>query len=249
MRSLISTTSPTVTSSSSTANSSPPSLATVSLSRVHSTHPPGHLDQDRVAGRMAEPVVDRLELVEVDEEQGHPDVAASGQLQGVRDPVEEDAAVGQVGQWVVARVVDHVGGQLQPGECVGAEHGQGVESVLVGLDRRSGPVPRRRDHPERVLAATYLRTDLERLRWGGDGRRRPAAGSVCARRASRASITRPDSCTDETRTAASSSTVSRRGVLPAPGDRPGGDEAACPGVRRAARSIHHGLPRRTTAPR
>ena len=122
--------------------------------------PPRDLDQHRVTRSVAEPVVDRLEAVEVDEEQGHPHAAPAGAVQGLRGPVEQDAAVGQVGQGVVPRVVDHLVGQLEAGERLRADHGERVQRVLVGADRRPGAVPRRGDDPERVLAPAYLRTDL-----------------------------------------------------------------------------------------
>ena len=119
-------------SSRRTANSSPPSLATVSLARVHSKQPTCDLDEYGVTRGVAVAVVDRLERVEVEEEQRHPDLAAPGPVQGVRHAVEQDATVGQVGERVVTRVVDHVGGQLDPGEGIGAEDRQGTERLLVG---------------------------------------------------------------------------------------------------------------------
>ena len=84
------------TSSSSSANSSPPSRATVSLCRTQLAQPLGDVDQHRVTGGVAEPVVDRLEAVEVDEQQRDAGAAPARHLQRVLDPVEEQAAVGQV---------------------------------------------------------------------------------------------------------------------------------------------------------
>ena len=149
-------------SSSSTANSSPPSLATVSLSRVHST------SRRATSTSTASPAAcPKRSLTGLNESRSMKSSAtrtpaAPGPVQGVRHPVEQDPAVGQVGERVVARVVDHVGGQLDPGVGVRAEHRQRVERLLVRRDRRPGPVPGGRHHPERVLAPLHLGADLVR---------------------------------------------------------------------------------------
>ena len=96
-----------------------------------------------VAGRVAEAVVDELELVEVEEE--HRDRAAAGAAlrQRVLEPVEEEVAVGErregVVEGVVARALlggapldrvgEHVGDRLQEVDVLGVELAQ-----LEGLD-------------------------------------------------------------------------------------------------------------------
>ena len=57
--------------STSTANSSPPKRATVSLGAHRGAQPLGDRDEQLVAGAVAERVVDLLEAVEVEEEHGH----------------------------------------------------------------------------------------------------------------------------------------------------------------------------------
>ena len=76
------------TSSISTANSSPPKRATVSPGRTEAAQPLGHLDQQLVAGGVAEAVVDLLEAVEV-EEQHRPTAAsaATAPASALLDPV------------------------------------------------------------------------------------------------------------------------------------------------------------------
>ena len=59
-------------SSHTTTNSSPPKRTTVSLSRAPGPEAPGQLLQHPVAGRMAEAVVDQLEVVDVEEQHADP---------------------------------------------------------------------------------------------------------------------------------------------------------------------------------
>ena len=71
----------------------------------HRAQPVGHLDEQRVAGGVAEAVVDHLEHVEVQE---HQDQAAPGPAlprQAVLDPVGEQQPVRQPGQGVVQCLV------------------------------------------------------------------------------------------------------------------------------------------------
>ena len=58
-----------------------------------------------VAGGVAEAVVDRLEVVEVDEQHGEAAIVARAARGGVLDPVAEQRLVGQPGERVVERLV------------------------------------------------------------------------------------------------------------------------------------------------
>ena len=76
----------------------------------HPAHPVGHLDQQEVAGAVAEHVVDVLEAVEVDRE-GRELVGLLVRFGGVeRQPLVEGDAVRQAGHGVVERqLMDAVG--------------------------------------------------------------------------------------------------------------------------------------------
>ena len=67
--------------------------------------PPRDLGEDHVAGLVAEAVVDRLEVVEVDEHDRDQRAAADGRTEGVRDAVGEERAVGEVGDRIVERLM------------------------------------------------------------------------------------------------------------------------------------------------
>ena len=62
-------------------------------------------DQDRVAHRMAEAVVDRLEAVDVDRDDRDAAFDPPGAREGVLEPIHEERAVGQPGQGVVEGLV------------------------------------------------------------------------------------------------------------------------------------------------
>ena len=63
--------------------------------------PRGDRDQQLVAGGVAEAVVDRLEVVEVEEQRGHRARAAARPARAASAALDEPAAVGQAGQRVV----------------------------------------------------------------------------------------------------------------------------------------------------
>ena len=65
------------------------------------------LDQQLVAGLVAERVVDRLEAVDVEQQHRDAEAEALGAAEGVLDAVEEQRAVGQAGERVVQRLVAH----------------------------------------------------------------------------------------------------------------------------------------------
>ena len=103
MRSATATTSVgPVTSWQRTTNSSPPSRATRSPGRISSPSRRGDLDEQRVADAVPTGVVDHLEAVEVDEQDGE---ARPSHDQGRVDALEELGAVGQAGERVVPGLV------------------------------------------------------------------------------------------------------------------------------------------------
>jgi hypothetical protein len=67
--------------------------------------PVGHVDQQQVARLVPERVVDQLELVEVEEDQGDLAAVAAAVAQVAVERAHEQPAVGQAGQGVVGRLV------------------------------------------------------------------------------------------------------------------------------------------------
>src|SRR5207244_10910105 len=91
----------------------------------------GHRDQDLVAGRVAQAVVDDLEVVEVEEEDGGQASPPLQAAQGQAEPVEEEGPVRQTGEGVVQGLVDELLlGLLALGDVAGADD--------VAVDR---PIP------------------------------------------------------------------------------------------------------------
>jgi hypothetical protein len=83
--------------------------------------------------------------------------ACARHLQGVLDPVHEQAAVGQVGEQVVPREVRHVLGEPQPRE--GVEAPRPVRRVPAGRRRGGpGPVPPGRHDPPVLCPAAARRS-------------------------------------------------------------------------------------------
>ncbi len=71
----------------------------------HLAEPVGHTDDQLVARRMAPHVVDGLEAVDVDEEDGRADGAPGGGVDGLGQALEEEDPVGQARQRVVQGLV------------------------------------------------------------------------------------------------------------------------------------------------
>ena len=65
----------------------------------------GDSHEQAVAGRMPEAVVDRLEVVEVQEQHGDRIGAPVAAVHGMGEPVQEQRPVGQAGEGVVERLV------------------------------------------------------------------------------------------------------------------------------------------------
>ena len=93
------------TSSSSTANSSPPKRAAVSDGPDRGRDALGDLEQQLIAGGVAEAVVDGLEVVEVEEDDRQAELLAPGAGDRVAHALVEQRAVGQVGDRVVEGLV------------------------------------------------------------------------------------------------------------------------------------------------
>jgi hypothetical protein len=108
--------------------------------------PLGHLDQEPVAGGVAQAVVDLLEAVQVQEQHGHRGCFPPAPFEGVVDPVLEQGPVGQRGQVVVEGLVGQLVLELAAlGDVAGVEdqpaHAGVVEQVGDGeLHRALLPV-------------------------------------------------------------------------------------------------------------
>ena len=163
------------TPSSRTANSSPPKRATVSAARTQRAQPLGDRDQQLVADRVAERVVDGLEVVEVDEQ--HRD-ASAGAWRAPPRPGRGTAAVGQAGQRVVVGLVLELAPAARaaarpsaPGGRTGARPGVGGERLeqaqvgvgevahdagTVGQQHRADDARLAREHREHAVADAAL---------------------------------------------------------------------------------------------
>ena len=73
--------------------------------RRHAGEPLGRDDQQRVADGVAEAVVDRLEVIEIEEEHGDRRPLAGPARQRVAHAVLEQRAIGEAGQRIVERLV------------------------------------------------------------------------------------------------------------------------------------------------
>ena len=163
------TSSGSCTSSSSTANSSPPSRATVSVSRTVALIRCADLDEQLVAGRVAEQVVDPLEAVEVAEQHGQLAAAAGLHRHRVLDPVHEQRPVRQAGERVVPGQVGHVLAQAESGEGVLGHGDQSGQALPVVLGGRASAVEAGPDDPDLLAAAVHGDADLGARRWVGCG--------------------------------------------------------------------------------
>ncbi len=74
---------------------------------------------------MAEAVVDRLEVVDVEEENGQLPAIASAARQGVVDAIGEERAVGQAGQPVVERLELQLALETDPSGDIADDHDRG----------------------------------------------------------------------------------------------------------------------------
>ena len=120
--------------SSSNANSSPPSRASVSAGRVTMAKRLRNLLQELVAGAVAEGVVDLLEAIEVDEQHRENLLGSRGASERLVEPVTKECAVRKVGEPVVERLARQL--LLEPhalGDVTCIEH----DAADISLARRS----------------------------------------------------------------------------------------------------------------
>ena len=91
--------------------------------------PPGGLDQQFVAGMMAEGVVHRLEVIQIQKQDGQPGILAPGLLDGMFRPQVQQHAVGQAGQGVMMRHVPQLFLGLFPAQDDAGDLGAGFEQT------------------------------------------------------------------------------------------------------------------------
>jgi hypothetical protein len=148
-----------------TTNSSPPKRATVSARAHDAAQPVGDRGQQPVSDRMAERVVDLLELVEIDE-QHRAAVESARRAQRAVELIMEERAVRQPGHGIEARHVADLGfGGLSLGDVLDDQDGTAVlhhldgefeRAVALRLDRGVGVaaagnvVPEMRCHARRI---------------------------------------------------------------------------------------------------
>ena len=131
------------TSSSRIANSSPPKRAAVSPDRRDEPH--GQLAQELVAGGVPERVVDDLEAVDVEEQHGELGLRALHAREAEVEAVEEERAVGEVGERVVKGLVQRVADHPRVGQGEARVLGERQQGLLV-VGAVAAPVaPRRHD--------------------------------------------------------------------------------------------------------
>ena len=163
----------------------------------------GDLEQHLVAGGVAEAVVDRLEVVEVDEDDGQARALAAGARDGVAHALDEQRAVGEVGDGVVeglvgelllerlaladVAAVEHDAADVLVVEQVGVEDLELAHAAVgvaqaalerLGAGRRASPGRRGRaggGPPRRAAAAA--RSGCRRASSGGSRARARSRGS------------------------------------------------------------------------
>ena len=167
-----------LTRSSRIVNSSPPWRAAMSSARMVAPRRSRDLDEEAVARRVSERVVDDLEVVDVEEQDGDAGPASAGPIQGPIEVLAEEGPVGEPGQRVVEGVVEELRlqpllfGRVDEQALRDAAAARGLVAHRVRLvvdpdDRAVGG-----DHP--VVGAQRL-LGLPVLREGGHGRR-PVVG-------------------------------------------------------------------------
>ena len=137
--------------SSRTANSSPPSRAAVSAGPKRAGETMADGDQQLVAGAMPQAVVDRLEIVEIQEEDRQRGLAQpAGAIERVLDAIDEERPVGEPGQRIVQRLVAEL--------CLELLAGRDVVDERVEAD---GATTLRR--PDRQLNRELVAVAMDRL--------------------------------------------------------------------------------------
>ena len=174
---------PSSPTGASTANSSPPSRASIAPLRHLRLQPGGQRAQQRVAAEVAEVVVDLLELVEVEQQQGHPlGVAPADDRRLGRLPQEHP--VRQPGQRVVAGDGGLDGGRAS--REASAVRAASTAGAAGAVRRRPAAVRRAARRRRRAARAAGRRRTPPARRARRRGRRRPSsAPRSCCRRARR----------------------------------------------------------------
>ena len=153
---------------------------------AHAGHEPlGHELQQLVAGRVPEPVVDGLEVVEVDEQHGHLGGAARTAAERVLGAVVEQRAVGEPGELVVEGAVAQLLLEALAGVVVAHGQDEPVDARVGDQVRgHGGDVPEGAvgiDHPPLGLRRFAVRLVGHGGQQDGDA----AASSGCTRSSSR----------------------------------------------------------------
>ncbi|MCE3606561.1 hypothetical protein LXA47_23580 [Massilia sp. P8910] len=106
--------------------------ATVSVARTHARlQALGHLAQQQVARIVAEAVVDFLETVEVDEQQGQREFGAGRAAHVLLEPFAEQYAVGQAGQAVVIGVAQDLRFRRLEFGNIARRAGDGIDRAIL----------------------------------------------------------------------------------------------------------------------
>ena len=166
---------------SSTANSSPPSRASVSVAAQRVEHARADLLEQEVAGLMAERVVELLEAVEIGDEQRQRQAVLLGERELLAQTLVEVAAVRQPGQLVGRRLAAGLRERADLAEAQG-------QPQQRGDDGRAGEGQRRRVDVREVAVdedAHRRERQHERQRDGDDGPACPDGASSRAAAAAR----------------------------------------------------------------
>ena len=121
----------------------------------HCGEPARNLAQERVADRVAQGVVDLLEVVEIKQHHCNGFAAAPGARQGTGQPIVEQHAVGQAGQGIVqCQVADLLLGGFALADVDGSPHGSADHAVGVADWRGADQL---------VVEGTVVENDLQFL--------------------------------------------------------------------------------------
>ena len=131
----------------------------MSVARTQSSIRSGHRPQKVVAGVVPQTVVDILEIVEVDEDDGRPAVVTFGEQQRLGQAVLEQGAVRQFGQGVMGRhELDALLGELALDGDAG-DFGGDVDQARFGFARLAHLLRIQRKRPQHLF---LMRQDRRR---------------------------------------------------------------------------------------
>ena len=153
-----------------------------------------HRAEDLVAGKVPVPVVDLLEVVEIEDDEGKPRRLVLRVVQSLLEMLVEGALVGETRQGVAPRLGMRERETALVGECLGGEighsrdqlgvsegldarrkrHEHGAESLRAGDQRSCDRLSTRRPEPVQLTQLVRVRLDEAelRIRAGNDVRRR-----------------------------------------------------------------------------